>query len=88
MHTGVTLPEQPLWEFPHRAPLPAAWQIYFAPITRQPGFREVKCEKCATQTLATYYVESQLSHYILKLDSEQWNYAMEEIEWGKLGAKL
>ena len=85
MHTGVTLPEQPLCQ------LPAAWllcQLYFAPITRQPGFREVKCEKCATQTLATYYVESQLSYYILKLDSERWNYAMEEIEWGKLRAKL
>ena len=87
-HTGVTLSEQPLSYIPHGAPLPAAWQIYFPPITRYLGFREVKCEKSATQTLATYYVQSQLSYYILKLNLEWWNYAMEEIEWGKLRAKL
>ena len=48
---------------------------------------KVKCQEYATLTLATYYVESQLSNYVLKLNLELWNYAGKETEWGEIRDK-
>lgn len=79
-HTDTVSARISLWSFSHRAPCQAPGKFILAPVIRHPDFRKIKCEKCATETLATRHVELQLSYSVLKMHLEQWNHAMEEAE--------